>query len=97
MASFQAKIGWKWPRKRLKYKLSFRLVPNRRVIENSKKVGKNFRKHHFFFLHLKPKWVEKGQERRKIKIIVPFRSYPTRNRKVQKIGKNFKKYRFGFI
>ena len=26
MASFKAKIGWKWPRKRQKYKLSFRFV-----------------------------------------------------------------------
>ena len=32
------------------------------------------------WLHFKPKHVEKGRERRKTKIIVPFRSYPTRNR-----------------
>ena len=41
MASFQAKIGWKWPRKRLKYKLSFRFVPTQCVIENSKQQQKN--------------------------------------------------------
>ena len=34
MASFQAKIGWKRPRKR-EYK-NYRSVPTRRVIENSK-------------------------------------------------------------
>ena len=36
------------------------------------------------WLNLKPKQVEKGRERRKTKIIVPFRSYPTCNRKFQK-------------
>ena len=29
----------------------------------------------------------KGQERKKINIVVPFRSYPTRNRKFQKNSK----------
>ena len=43
MASFQARIGWKWPRKR-KYKLSFRFVPTYFVIENSKQIGKKFKK-----------------------------------------------------
>ena len=43
MASFQAKIGWKWPRKRPKYKLSFRFVytmHNRKFQTNSKKIQK---------------------------------------------------------
>ena len=44
MASFQAKIGCKWPRKRLKYKLSFRFVPTQREIENSTKIAKKFKK-----------------------------------------------------
>ena len=44
MASFQAKIGWKWPRKRLKYKLSFRFIPTQCVIENSKQIAKKFKK-----------------------------------------------------
>ena len=35
--------------------------------------------------------VGKGRERDKIKIIVPFRSYPTRNRKFQNKAKKFKK------
>ena len=33
----------------------------------------------------------KGREREKIKIIIPFRSYPTRNKKFQKNSKKFKK------
>ena len=40
MASFQAKIGWKWTRKRQKYKLSFRFVPTQYAIENSKQIAK---------------------------------------------------------
>ena len=44
MASFQAKIGWKWPRKRQKYKLSFRFVPTQCVIENFKQITKKFKK-----------------------------------------------------
>ena len=40
MASFQAKIGWKMPRKRKNKKLSVRSVPTQRVIENSKKLVK---------------------------------------------------------
>ena len=37
MALFQAKIGWKIPRKSEKKKLSFRFVPTHRVTEISKK------------------------------------------------------------
>ena len=47
MASFQAKIGWKMPRKRRNknYRsVPFRSVPTRRVIENSQKTGKIFKK-----------------------------------------------------
>ena len=45
MASFQAKIGWKWPRKRLNtnYRfVSFRSYPmrNRKFQTNSKKIQK---------------------------------------------------------
>ena len=79
-----------------KRKLSFRFVPNRRVIENSKKIGKNRKKLKKipFWFHLKPKQVGKGQERQKTKIIVPFRSYPTRNRKFQKNSrKQFRKFK----
>ena len=51
-------------------------------------------------VHFKPKQVGKVREREKRKIIVPFRSYPTRNRKFQKNSKKIqkiKKYRYGFI
>ena len=40
MASFQAKIGWKRPRKKKNKKFSFRSVLTRQVIENSKKREK---------------------------------------------------------
>ena len=43
------------------------------------------------WIHLKPKLVGKGRERLKTKIIVPFRSYPTRNRKFQKNRKKISK------
>ena len=44
VASFKAKKGWKRPRKRENKNLSFCFVPTRRVIENSKKIAKKFRK-----------------------------------------------------
>ena len=40
--------------------------------------------------------IEKAEKER-IKIIVPFHSYPTRNRKLQKNSKKIKKYHFGFF
>ena len=39
----------------------------------------------------KPKQVGKGREKEKIKIIVPLRSYPMRNRKLQRNSKEIKK------
>ena len=36
---------------------------------------------------------KKGRERRKRKIIVPFRSYPTRNRNSKNIEKKFQKFK----
>ena len=50
--------------------------------------------------HFKPKLVGKGWEREKIKIIVPFRSYPTCYTKFQKNRKKIwktKKYHYGII
>ena len=44
MASFQAKTGWKRPRRRENLKLQFRFVPTRCVIENSKKIVKKIKK-----------------------------------------------------
>ena len=44
MNSFQAKIGWKRIRTReIKIIVPFRSVPNRCVIENSKKIAKKFK------------------------------------------------------
>ena len=43
ISSFQAKTRWERPRKREK-KLSFRSVPTRPVIVNSKKIEKEFKK-----------------------------------------------------
>ena len=48
----------------------------------------------------KQEQVGKGREKEKIKIIIPFRSYTTRNRKFEKNGKKIqkiKKYHYGFI
>ena len=45
MASFQAKVGWKRPRKREnKILVPFRSYPTLPVIENSEKVAKQFKK-----------------------------------------------------
>ena len=41
--------------------------------------------------HLKPEYVGKCQEKKKINIVVLFRSYPTRNRKFQKNSKKMEK------
>ena len=49
------------------------------------------------WLRLKPVWVGKDRERKKINIVVQFRSYPTRNRKFQKNSKKIKKYHYGII
>ena len=52
------------------------------------------------WLHFKPKLDGKGREREKIKIIVPFRTNPMRNRKFQKNSKKIqkiKKYHYGVI
>ena len=67
MSSFQAKLGWKRPRKG---------------------ESKNYRSDHL--LVFQPKQVGNGLKREKIKIIVPFRSYPTCYRKFQKYQKNSK-------
>ena len=68
MASFEAKIGWKSPRERKNQKLSFRSVPTRCVIQNSKKIEKKFKKLNNSFMasyHAKIGW--KRQRKRKNK------------------------------
>ena len=63
MASFQAKIVWKRPRKR--ENKNYRFVSFRsfltRYIENFKKIVKNFKKKKIpLWLHFKPKSIERG-------------------------------------
>ena len=81
--------------------MSFRFVSTRRVIENSKKIAKKSKNYKILlWLHFKQKQVGKGREREKIKIVVPFRTHPTRNRKFEKNSekiKKIKKYHYGLI
>ena len=67
MNSFQAKIGWKRMGKRENKKLSFRFVPTRFVIENSKKITKIFKKlkkYHYGFISSQ-NWLEIDEKGRK--------------------------------
>ena len=41
--------------------------------------------------HLKPEYVGKGKEKKKINVVVLFRSYPTRYRKFQRNSKKIQK------
>ena len=83
MASFQAKEGWKRLRKREnKNYNSITILPDG-LEKIPKKQPKKLKKKTIRVL-FKPKQDGKGREREKIKIIVPFRSYPTCNRKLQK-------------
>ena len=80
MASFQAKIGWKMPRKienKNFFPICYYPTRNRKFQKNCKKIEKT--KKIPLWLHFKPKQVGKGRERAKIKIIIPIRSYPTHN------------------
>ena len=42
-------------------------------------------------VHFKPKQADKGREKEKIKIVVPFHSNPALNKKFKKFAKKFKK------
>ena len=90
MNSFQAKIGWKQMRKReIKIIVPFRSVPTRCVIENSKQTGKKLKKLKNTVVasfQAKIGW-KRMRKREKIDIILPFHSYPRRDRKFQKNGK----------
>ena len=87
--------------KRENKKLSFRFVPTRCVIENSKKITSKFKKLENTIINsFQAKLGWKRMRKREIKIIIPFRSYPMRNRKFQKRRKKYKKtkkYHCGFI
>ena len=72
--------------------MSFRFVPTQRVIENSKKIAKNFKKlKNPVMASFQAKIGWKRLKKREKKIIVSFRSYPTDNRKFQKNSKNIQK------
>ena len=67
MASFQAKIGWKIPRKSEKKKLSFRFVPTHRVTENTEKNSKKIKKikkYHYGIISSQNR-LEKSKKQRK--------------------------------
>ena len=89
--------------KEKKYKLSFRSIPTRPVIENSKKIGKKFKKlKNTIIAPFQAKIGWKMQQKRENKNFhsVPFRFYPSRNRKFQKNSKKIEKtkqYHYGFI
>ena len=71
MASFPAKISWNWPRKR--ENKNYRSVSTRRVIENSKKIAKKFKKlKHTIMASLQAKTGSKRQRKREKKITVSF-------------------------
>ena len=86
MASFQAKIGWKWLRKKEnKNYISLTFLPDwlEKIQKKKQKNSKNYKIR--LWRQFKPKQDEKGREREKIKIIVPFRSFP--NRRVRENSK----------
>ena len=99
MASFPAKIGWNRPRKR--ENKNYRSVPTRRVIENSKKIAKKFKKlknsiMDSFQAKIRPKRQRKREKKNNCFVL----SNPTRNRKFQKNSKKIlkiKKYHYDFI
>ena len=101
MNSFQAKVGWKRMGKRENKKLSFRFVPTRCVIKHSKKITKKLKKLINTVINsFQAKLGWKRRRKREIKIIVPFRSDPMRNRMFQKNKKKIqkiKKYHYEFI
>ena len=86
MASSQAKIGWKRMRKREnKIVIPFRSVLNQRVIENSKKIAKKFKKSkNTITASFHGKTGRKKRRMEKIKIIATFCSFRTGKRKFQK-------------
>ena len=97
MANFQAIKGWKRSRKRENknnHFISFLPDAQQKI---PKKQPKKKNLINTVVLHFKPKLVGKSREREKIKIIVPFRSFPTRNRNFKKNCKKIRKYHYDNI
>ena len=101
MASFQSKIGQK--RLRKSEDKNYRSVPFLPDAKHKfrKEQQKNLENLKIpLWLHFNPKQVGRGQEKPKIEIIVPFRSYPALNRKLKQNSKKIqkiKKYHYEFI
>ena len=87
MKSFQAKVGWKRMGKREHKKLSFRFVPTRCVIENSKKIRK-IKKYHYKFISSQNRLEKDKKDRNKIL----FRFVPTQC-VIENSKKGAKKYK----
>ena len=92
MDSFQSKIGWK--RLRKSEDKNYRSVPflpdaKHKFLKEQQKNLENLKIP--LWLHFNPKQVGRVQEKRKIKIIVPFRSYPALNIKLKKSSKKIQK------
>ena len=93
MASFQAKIGWNRQRKRENKKLSFLFVPARRVIKNSKKIAKNFKKlkkYNYGFISSQNR-METTEKERKQKLTFNFVPAQREIENSKKIAKKLKK------
>ena len=101
MASFQAKIGLKGPR--MRENKNYRSVPFRpdaklKIPKNSNKIEK-IKIYHYGFISSQNR-MENAEKEKKIKIVGPFRSYTTHNRKFQENCKKvqkIKKYHDGFL
>ena len=93
MASFRARLGCKRPRKsENKSYHSVLFLPNAKYIISKKQLKNSNYKTIPLWLHFKPRKDGKGCESKKIKIIVPFCSYPTPNIKTPKqFAKKMKK------
>ena len=79
MASFQAKIVWKMPRKRENKNYRFvSFLPD--TLQKIAKKYQNNKKKIPLWHHFQPKQFRKGKEREKIKIIISFCPNLTHNR-----------------
>ena len=91
MALFQAKIGWKRPRKKENKNYRFVFVLTRTVIENSKKIAKKFKKlkkHLYGFISSQNR-LEKVEKERKQKLSLRFVLTRTVIENSKKIAKKF--------
>ena len=91
MASFQAKIDWESPRQR--ENKNCRSIPTRRVIDNSIKIAKKFKKfenNHYGFISNQNR-LEKAEKERKQKLFFHFVHSQRVIENTKKIEKNSRK------